>query len=90
MSLRAKLKEIKERADAATQGNWSGAVEFLEGPSREDKDFIAHARTDVPFLLEMVRILKKKYWQSHSQHDCNELDKELNSLVPKDGGEYEG
>ena len=54
MSLETKLKEIKDRAEAATQGNWSGAVEFLEGPSREDKDFIAHSRQDIEMLLEMV------------------------------------
>jgi len=38
----SRLDEIEARAHAATEGPW-------------DADFIAHARTDVPWLIEQVR-----------------------------------
>lgn len=64
-----KLAEIEARADAATKGPWEiiGGNEYLTGldvhigPSDEggirlrDAEFLAHARTDVPELLEIIR-----------------------------------
>lgn len=64
-----KLAEIEERANAATEGPWEiiGGNEYLTGldihigPSDEggirlrDAEFIAHTRTDVPELLEIIR-----------------------------------
>lgn len=66
---RQKLAEIEARADAATKGPWEiiGGNEYLTGldvhigPSDEggirlrDAEFLAHARTDVPELLEIIR-----------------------------------
>ena len=68
-NLTERLKQIKERVEAATQGNWSGAVEFLEGPSREDKDFIAHSRQDIEMLLEMVESLVRQRNEALRQHE---------------------
>lgn len=66
---RQKLAEIEARANTATKGPWEiiGGNEYLTGldihigPSDEggirlrDAEFIAHARTDVPELLEIIR-----------------------------------
>ena len=76
-----RLKEIKNRCDAATGGPWISYVEgrdqtsgssFImtgEGSNRSedielagatiaDQDFIAHARQDIPFLLEEIKRVK--------------------------------
>lgn len=73
VDIRARLDEIKARADAATEGPWSvhrsertGTYVTrpdLLGIAREwslvwqdgDAEFIAHARTDVPWLIEYAR-----------------------------------
>lgn len=66
---RQKLAEIEARANAATKEPWEiiGGNEYLTGldihigPSDEggirlrDAEFLAHARTDVPELLEIIR-----------------------------------
>ena len=67
MTLDSRLKEIKERCEAATEGPWNAVTDddkrfWIESESGENWDnfneptvyFIAHARTDVPMLLEMV------------------------------------
>jgi hypothetical protein len=59
-----RLAEIQQRADAATEGPWvahwwgveSESVDVLViqddyESSRQDFEFIAHAREDIPFLL---------------------------------------
>lgn len=64
-----KLGEIEARANAATAGPWEiiGGNEYLTGldihigPSDEggirlhDAEFLAHARTDVPELIAIIR-----------------------------------
>lgn len=65
MTLSKRLKEIKERCDAATEGPWLKRTRSYDGEEvlcyREVKvvawndtnlKFIAHARTDVPMLIE--------------------------------------
>ena len=62
-----RLNEIEARANAATEGPWEllGDGEYVSGPgilvapddggvTSADAEFIAHARTDVPWLLEQV------------------------------------
>ena len=67
------LDAIRSRAEAATDGGWSftfkedvitddndGDVVFaLDMYRKEDAQFIAHARTDVPRLVEEVERLRK-------------------------------
>jgi len=64
-----RVAEIQQRADAATDGPWVAHWWGIEGESvnvlvvqddyessRQDFEFIAHAREDVPFLLaELAR-----------------------------------
>jgi hypothetical protein len=92
MTLDSRLKEIKERCEAATEGPWKNEDNAWDGNSNvivwdsefdpiiyvnsgfgfQRKDpiehkgnwnsrFIAHARTDVPMLLEMVEHIIKSY-----------------------------
>lgn len=64
-----RLDEIRERCDRATKGSWSGAfprnghrfqvldelgLAVCHARSIANTDFIAHARTDVPDLLDEV------------------------------------
>jgi DTW domain-containing protein YfiP len=56
------LDAIRERAEYATPGPWSDVgEECAKGPSAClcDLHFIAHARTDVPALLEHIAVLKE-------------------------------
>lgn len=60
------LKEIKERADAATPGPWVEDRYFIVNPEEdclvadcgecENAKFIAHARADIPALLNEIDI----------------------------------
>lgn len=67
-----RLEEIKARADAATPGPWDNETDWEyvcpsnEGEdappicgdcNRRDSTFIAHARADIPWLLESVKDL---------------------------------
>jgi hypothetical protein len=52
-NLDAYLVEVKERCEAATEGPWELGVTYNH---ISDAPFIAHARTDVPRLLEMVEV----------------------------------
>jgi len=72
------LDEIKSRADSATEGPWKvydenkGVVRinnditcgFLIGQEKNSR-FIAHARTDVPALVESVEFLIEIIEESH-------------------------
>lgn len=68
------LQEIEARANAATEGPWdaclsSGVCRAPPGEdhhssighirTKQDQEFIAHARTDVPKLVAEVRRLRK-------------------------------
>lgn len=68
-----RIAAIRERAERATEGPWEGVLEapeicVLHPGSRkhigcyfnedEDVDFIAHARADVPWLLDQVEFWK--------------------------------
>ena len=46
-----RIREIEERCNKATEGPW---ISFVE-----DRDFIANARQDIPWLIDKVRRLKK-------------------------------
>jgi len=59
------LKAIRDRAEAATHGPWTTqcwdyfndlwqVIELKEHPDKVDTTFIAHARTDVPALLDTI------------------------------------
>ena len=65
MTARDALAAMRERAEAATEGPWeetasgiraSAGVEYLVMSIRSEADaeFIAHARTDLPALLDVV------------------------------------
>ncbi len=74
------LKEIQQRTDNASEGpweskyqNWSMLIShnkfetyLASTKERNNADFIAHARTDVPMLLEMVEETIK----SIGHHGC--------------------
>ena len=71
MSATDRLNEIEARANAATEGPWfvsddavwvdrgEGNADGITGPLAPwcfgEADFIAHARADVPWLIEQVR-----------------------------------
>ena len=86
---REALARIRAQADAATEGPWEllGDGEYVSGPgilvapddggvTSADAEFIAAARTDVPWLLEQVGL----------------RDKALEAVLElhKDGGESQG
>lgn len=66
-----KLAEIEDRCNAATEGPWeffrpAGEIRCADGRCRcetwgdcyvDDGQFIAHARTDIPYLLAQVRAM---------------------------------
>ena len=73
MTLETRLTEIKKRIEAATEGPWYECKEYdwvedkqsnlmfeyvCKDSKKENMAFIAHARTDVPMLLEMVEVLR--------------------------------
>lgn len=50
------LDEIQDRADRATDGPWSWASHVtVDGDSWADAEFIAHAREDVPRMVDALR-----------------------------------
>ncbi len=111
MTITEYLAQVKERAEAATDGPWSFNTslmttarvwmdtpdeglylscnyEFAKPNMANETRFIAHARTDVPVLLEMVELLIKHLDMQHYFHvdeSCKEAVLKLESLVP--GGE---
>lgn len=88
MKLEKYLKEVKERSDAATEGPWwptlrtvitmdSNDLEYDIPDSRGDAEFIAHARTDIPVLLDMLNI-----FVGEDACICEEIKEELENLAP--------
>jgi len=90
MTLDKTLKEIKERCDAATEGPWftgfnlvtvpEGDICFVKddvflGGYKNNRDFIAHARTNVPMLLEMVEYMKSVSTWEYRDRYMRELEK---------------
>lgn len=81
--MRAELARIKERAEAATPGPWEFAfgdvrgVTYADGRTGKvahtwapsDAEFIAHARADVPWLLEIVDNLRRGQEHLADQRD---------------------
>ena len=50
------LGEIQDRADEAAEGPWSWASRMtVDGDSWADAEFIAHAREDVPRMVDALR-----------------------------------
>ena len=104
MTLEAKLKEIKDRCDAATEGPWIFYPEdetdhwqlsdyqytfFKQDDSgvpitKPEGDFIAHARTDVPMLLEMVeKFMDIVDWYVPDQKEFQRASKEIEKIAEK-------
>ena len=85
MTLDERLQQIKERCDAATEGPWDSVISsycILDGKADQlmvfdenNKHFIAHARTDVPMLLEMVDWLIKYNSMSKDSYAVIQLEK---------------
>ena len=50
------LEQIKERCFIKTAGNDIGLI----GATRDDQDFIANARQDIPWLINEVYRLRKR------------------------------
>jgi hypothetical protein len=71
------IDAIRRRADAATDGPWTGAnyrmalagLATSTGNHAADAEFIAHARTDVPALLAEVERLRAELTQANEQRD---------------------
>lgn len=68
MSLEKRLKEIKARCEAATPGEWKYSTQCLSIPKEvmnnheffeKNVKFIAHARQDIPMLLEMLEVARQ-------------------------------
>lgn len=71
-----RLDKIEARANAATEGPWNVFVGRIDHPGRslvavaydvvcdEDADFIAHARTDVPALVEALRAVLNLHFKA--------------------------
>ena len=71
-----RLDEIEARANAATEGPWNVFVGRIDHPGRslvavaydvvcdEDADFIAHARTDVPALVEALQAVLNLHFKA--------------------------
>ena len=82
--IQSRLKEIRERADAATAGKWlrsenslgifsaekpicivesnhkrDGQNIYREWEPRDNAEFIAHSRTDIPALLDALEVALK-------------------------------
>jgi len=71
-----RINEIKNREKSASAGPWVVSKPkkhcYVEGPNfnyiishytlllRNDADFIANARTDIPLLLEEIEYLRRK------------------------------
>lgn len=55
-TIEQRLKEIRERESKATKGPWCWDN---RGDKCDDADFIAHARADIPFLLEQIELLRR-------------------------------
>ena len=97
-----RLNEIEARANAATEGPWMGirypdgflgrviggngfgvAEDF---PDDADAKFIAHARTDVPWLLEQVKLRDKALEAVLEMH---ELAQPITAAFgTQEGGDY--
>ncbi len=64
--IEGRIAEIEGRADAATPGPWAitfGAAmdepqRFTAGNNAANKVFIAHARADIPWLIEQLRAVR--------------------------------
>ena len=73
---REALARIRAQADAATEGPWEASMDRVEhtGDSEyavaydvareEDVEFIAHARTDVPALVEALRAVLNLHFKA--------------------------
>lgn len=75
LSLEQRLKEIKDRCDAATPGPWKlhRVVNKLK-----DHEFIAHARQDIPMLLEIINMLyTEPEFSETGEHLYSRIDKML-------------
>lgn len=66
----SRLDEIKAREAAATKGPWDGLISQFAIRARDsyicdgirpgpDKEFITHARQDIPWLIERVEAFEK-------------------------------
>ena len=97
-----RLNEIEARANAATEGPWMGirypdgflgrviggngfgvAEDF---PDDADAKFISHARTDVPWLLEQVKLRDKALEAVLEMH---ELAQPITAAFgTQEGGDY--
>ena len=78
--------EIKARLEKATKGPWfrkdhtvrkskSAMIEYLvcENSSVPDADFIAHAREDVPYLLDELERARKEFSRMQTQLHVSEM-----------------
>lgn len=82
MTVTERLKGIRERAEAATAGPWEliGGGEYVTGVSilvapddggvtGNDAEFIAHARTDLPRLLDAVEAVMREVGYAPESND---------------------
>ena len=54
-----RLAEIEAREQAATKGLWEFSTSNFKRPA--DKDFVEHARQDIPYLLAQLREAEEEY-----------------------------
>ncbi|MDL2254313.1 hypothetical protein LJC49_09665 [Ruminococcaceae bacterium OttesenSCG-928-I18] len=86
------LEGLRARADAAASGEWYSAkdgetvwcrvpnfgdLRVAEGMDREEADFIAHARQDIPALLDEVERLRAENDRLQGLLDMAMVDMEI-------------
>lgn len=83
------LKEVKERCEATTEGPWMSKAwqedrKYYE-QEEKDLDFKAHARTDVPRLLDMLTLalsyIKNDGMTLKYKYKVDELLEELTKIA---------
>ena len=83
-------KAIRARCEAATEGEWRSYTEVAPGgidnfvgigvfdcwtPSKADADFISHAKSDIPALLDEVeRLTRVSDEYDRCKADCGSLE----------------
>jgi len=94
-----RLNEIEARANAATEGPWAASSGYVESGTativecsdplpfdQVNAEFIAHARTDVPWLLEKVKLRDKALEAVLEMH---ELAQPITAAYgTQEGGDY--
>jgi len=87
------LEEIRARAGAATPGEWLATSGTIYDPSnkliadvylshrRENMDFIAHSRQDIPRLCKAVDVLLNEVERTHMPTTYEHIKKSIEQIL---------